>query len=148
MSRKRCRRCLKTRSTRAFARATKAQDGRQSYCRDCNNAYRRARRGTHEDYRRSAVQSARTQRRKVAEEINKIKAETPCADCNLRWKPWQMQFDHVRGRKMADVATLVRRGSRKRALEEIAKCELVCANCHADRTHRRRHAGVAQSVER
>ena len=25
-------------------------------------------------------------------------------------------------------------------VEELAKCELVCSNCHAERTHRRRHA--------
>jgi hypothetical protein len=35
------------------------------------------------------------------------------------------------------VSDLVRRGSRARVLEEIEKCELVCANCHAARTVRR-----------
>ncbi len=32
--------------------------------------------------------------------------------------------------------------SKRRVLEEIAKCELVCANCHAIRTMHRRDLGV------
>jgi hypothetical protein len=32
--------------------------------------------------------------------------------------------------------------SKRRVLEEIAKCELVCANCHAIPTMQRRDLGV------
>jgi hypothetical protein len=49
-----------------------------------------------------------------------------------------MQFDHRPGEgKSFDVASAVRGYSRKRILAEIAKCDLVCANCHAVRTYRR-----------
>jgi hypothetical protein len=44
--------------------------------------------------------------------------------------------------KVADVANLLRRLCKERILEEIAKCELVCANCHAVRTVQRRDLGV------
>jgi hypothetical protein len=50
-----------------------------------------------------------------------------------------MTFDHLPGtNKRSDIATLVRRTSIALAREEIAKCELVCANCHAVRTYERR----------
>ncbi len=40
--------------------------------------------------------------------------------------------------KKHEVSNMVRRGFRRATiLEEIAKCELVCANCHAVRTFNR-----------
>jgi hypothetical protein len=48
-----------------------------------------------------------------------------------------MQFDHVRGEKLGDVSALIRTAPHAVVLAEIEKCDLVCANCHADRTYRR-----------
>ncbi len=65
----------------------------------------------------------------------------PCTDCKGSFKPWQMDFDHKEAATKLDaVSTLTsyRVVSLKRIIEEIAKCDLVCANCHRDRTHRRR----------
>lgn len=60
----------------------------------------------------------------------------PCTDCGEVFNPWQMDFDHL-GEKTFDLAYMKTRVSRKRLLEEIAKCELVCANCHRQRTWER-----------
>ena len=47
-----------------------------------------------------------------------------------------MQFDHLdRSTKEHHVGSLVLY-SKKRVLQEVAKCEVVCANCHADRSYR------------
>jgi hypothetical protein len=48
-----------------------------------------------------------------------------------------MHWDHLPGFEKEDsVATILQRTySREAVLKEIAKCELVCANCHAERTH-------------
>lgn len=64
----------------------------------------------------------------------------PCVACQGWFEPCQMQFDHVRGKKIKTVSQL-RRCSKKRMLEEIRKCDLVCANCHALRTFKRRPHG-------
>ena len=54
-----------------------------------------------------------------------------------------MQWDHLPGmEKLAEVSNLIRRLCKARVLEEIAKCELVCANCHAIRTVNRRVTGA------
>ena len=49
-----------------------------------------------------------------------------------------LDFDHV-GDKVADVSALVRTHlwPWERVLGEIAKCEVVCANCHRRRTAQR-----------
>jgi len=50
-----------------------------------------------------------------------------------------MHFDHRPGEiKEFEIGFAVRGYSRRRILAEIAKCDLVCANCHAVRTYRRR----------
>ena len=60
-----------------------------------------------------------------------------CKDCGTHYPPECMQFDHVRGEKRANIAHM-RTCSVKKLLAEIAKCDVVCANCHAIRTHKRR----------
>jgi hypothetical protein len=47
-----------------------------------------------------------------------------------------MDFDHVRGEKQSNVASLVgMSASEERLRAEIAKCDVVCANCHRERTY-------------
>jgi hypothetical protein len=52
-----------------------------------------------------------------------------------------MEYDHVRGKKVDNISNLVGRVGWERLEKEIAKCDLVCANCHRERTFQRQ--GVA-----
>jgi hypothetical protein len=52
-----------------------------------------------------------------------------------------MHFDHVRGEKLFNISRCAWHGITLAKLKvEIAKCDVVCANCHAIRTHERRVA--------
>ena len=67
-----------------------------------------------------------------------IKNGIPCADCREVFPVYVMHWDHLPGfEKVADVSSMVRSRSRDAVLEELKKCELVCANCHVLRTIRR-----------
>jgi lysyl-tRNA synthetase class I len=70
--------------------------------------------------------------------IQELKSKTPCMDCKESYPYYVMDFDHVRGRKQANVAELINTLSKKRIDEEISKCEIVCSNCHRIRTHDRK----------
>lgn len=82
---------------------------------------------------------SRQWREKIQAIIRAAKS-VPCVDCHIQYPYWIMQFDHVpeRGEKRFQFGD----GGKKtitQVLEEIAKCDVVCANCGADRTHRRSH---------
>ncbi len=72
--------------------------------------------------------------------INELKSG-PCKDCGQTFPPYVMEFDHVpgRGTKIRTIGELA--GSRKvtapTMVAEIAKCDIVCANCHKIRTWNR-----------
>ena len=73
-----------------------------------------------------------------------LNANTPCTDCGGIFHPAAMTWDHLPGyEKVDNVGAMLTRHSRAKLLREIAKCELVCANCHAVRSYERRR-GVAQ----
>lgn len=79
-------------------------------------------------------------RNKLRKLIQEVKNETPCADCGQRFPYYCMQFDHLPGQKkefnVGEAKT--RMVSLEKLKAEIKKCEVVCANCHAKRTHRRK----------
>lgn len=88
---------------------------------------------------------------KFAERVKAKKAELrlflhavksyPCLDCGECYPFYVMQFDHKPGiEKLYTPARLSLNCSWAKTITEIMKCEEVCANCHAVRTHLRRNA--------
>lgn len=70
--------------------------------------------------------------------LRELKENSPCMDCKVQYPYYVMDFDHVRGRKHKNVMELVPTLSKKKIDEELAKCEIVCSNCHRVRTHMRK----------
>lgn len=88
------------------------------------------------------VDQAAARRKKLTEEVRLLKSK-PCADCGEEYGWWIMQFDHIDpSNKQGDISFLVNRCARKKVMEEIEKCEVVCGNCHLDREHKRRASVV------
>jgi hypothetical protein len=75
--------------------------------------------------------------------IAAAKKGKPCADCGGTFPPCVMDFDHVpeRGPKLFNLGNADY--GVKAVSEEMAKCDIVCANCHRIRTWNRKH-GLAQ----
>ena len=90
------------------------------------------------------IERARARWKANAKFLDDLRA-VPCLDCGDSFPPAAMHFDHRDpSTKRFGVTRIINR-SRKLLLEEIQKCDIVCANCHADRTYWRRkssHAGV------
>lgn len=72
---------------------------------------------------------------KLSVVIRAAKEGQPCMDCHTLYPFFVMDFDHVRGEKKCAVSVCK---TVTAALAEIAKCDIVCANCHRKRTFQRR----------
>jgi len=136
---KHCPGCQTPKPEEEFHFKSKVKGTRQSRCKPCQRKAQR------ESYRRSpgpAKERSRKRRKRLKEEhrryLRELRSSTPCMDCKQKYHWVAMQFDHVRGTKVANIADLVSAGrDRSTLLRELQKCELVCANCHAVRTYTR-----------
>ena len=63
--------------------------------------------------------------------------EVPCTDCGVQYPYYVMDFDHVQDDKVDVISRLWRKGNEEALLTELNKCEVVCSNCHRERTHKR-----------
>lgn len=82
----------------------------------------------------------RNARRAQARLLDSLR-DRACLDCGGRFPPCSMDFDHRDPTtKRTAVTRLIGRTGTARLLDEVAKCDIVCANCHRLRTYRRREA--------
>ena len=81
--------------------------------------------------------------------LARIKLAAGCADCGYKVHPAALDFDHrPRTGKRWHVSAMAGRSS-VLIQREIAKCDVVCANCHRIRTYKRRRApGFARKMAR
>jgi hypothetical protein len=115
----------------AEARGTARRGKRPTIpCRDCQAAAYRARRKPRQDY------------------IDKIKVESGCADCGLVPEVLEvLEFDHRPDEdKKNDVSNMMASGTWQAFVDEVAKCDVVCANCHRVRTVGRRQLGARRGI--
>jgi hypothetical protein len=138
-----CRACGATKPIDEFSIMYKRTGARRADCRVCCNLLKQKwqRENGKDAYQRYKAGSAAWKWKHmhvVRDTVNKLKSE-PCTDCGNRFNPWVMDFDHLDGKtKIGNVATMIRQARPLAAiLEEISKCELVCANCHRNRTYQR-----------
>jgi len=68
-----------------------------------------------------------------------------CVDCGESFAPCAMDFDHRDpSTKRSAVTRMIGRAGTARILDEVAKCDIVCANCHRLRTFVRRSADTVR----
>ena len=119
----------------AWRRTKKKQ--RDNLCRVCRAAYKQrhyaANRGRYvEQARRRKQELARARMGFLLDYFK----DHPCADCG-ETDAVVLEFDHLRDKRFNIGAALPYRNWQS-ILDEIEKCEVVCANCHRRRTAQRR----------
>lgn len=88
--------------------------------------------------RRIETQEASGHTYKTKREVVQRAKDRPCTDCGNKFHFAAMEFDHVRGQKFFNLAAPAG-WTYEEILEEIMKCDVVCANCHRVRTFSRPH---------
>ncbi len=130
--------CSSCKETKEESEFNKNKSKRQTFCRPCDNQKAREYYALNKDKQKKQINAARKLRRKATNEwIRKLKESTPCADCHNLFPWYVMDFDHLHS-KVTAISEMVPLGRPRDAIkEEIAKCEIVCANCHRIRTFTR-----------
>lgn len=86
--------------------------------------------------KKEVYETIKERRSKMGKIVNEKKS-VPCMDCGKEYPAYVMDFDHVRGQKLFGIAARGRYYSEEILLQEIAKCDVVCSNCHRIRTAKR-----------
>jgi len=116
---KTCTKCKLKKPVGQFPGHPRTRDKLGSHCKLCVNVY------------------VANWRRNKRMRLNALK-KGPCVNCGGQFPPEAMDFDHVKGRKKFALSKA--RDSKlawDMLLNEITKCDLVCANCHRIRTRKR-----------
>jgi hypothetical protein len=129
---KTCYTCKLSKPFTDFARKTRNKDGFQSECKDCRRVYQqqwyRVNSETHKN--KVAKRNGRIVQ-ELRQFVHNYKQNHPCAHCGFN-HPAALQFHHHDDNKDMEVAVMVaHRYSKERIIEEINKCTILCANCHA-----------------
>jgi hypothetical protein len=133
MKTKICTKCEKEKDVDGFSWKKKSEDTRQSKCKLC---YREHRNQWYSEHKDSEVKTILAYRKRKVKEIKEwyqeYKRSLSCSKCNESRSPC-LQFHHINPKDKDDsVGTMVAHGcSIRKIKKEIAKCIVLCANCHA-----------------
>ena len=116
---KTCIKCKETKELSCFTKDKNRADGLYVYCKECTS---------------SSVKRSREVFRK---KFYDYKVEKGCEMCGYNEHRAALQFDHIDpSTKVDSVANLISQRTYEEVIwAEIAKCRVLCANCHAVHTH-------------
>lgn len=129
--------CKKTKPAVEFA--LKYGATRNTSCKACKREYNKIWYQKNKKRHIAAVtQNNRKYRTELREWLTELK-NRPCQDCGQRYPAYVMDFDHRDGSQKDDAISrmVTQRVLRKEIEKEIKKCDLVCSNCHRERTYQR-----------
>ena len=131
---KRCGACGDAKPLDQYYWRRKAKNQRDNMCKSCRATYRQ------EHYvanRQRYIDNAAARTRRVTEERTRLIIDYlrrhPCVDCGID-DVVVLEFDHLRDKRFHISEGIRGNRSLGALLDEMAKCEVVCANCHRRRT--------------
>lgn len=136
---KTCTKCLIEKHEEFFNWKNKAKNTRHAMCKACcshaqKHQYKRTDTGAI-NRRLSNKRGDQMRRKRNREFVWNYLSQNPCGQCG-ETDPIVLEFDHRDpSLKITEVCTMVGGGwGLQKIEEEIAKCDILCANCHRRRT--------------
>lgn len=125
-----CRVCGVLRPLSDFPYRSLAKGTRQWICLSCQRSYSRQWYQRNKERQRNTARRTAVRHRAIAANfVRQYLASHPCETCG-ETDVLVLDFDHQRD-KVADISAMVRHGwSTTTVALEIAKCRVLCANCH------------------
>jgi DNA-binding CsgD family transcriptional regulator len=76
-------------------------------------------------------------RHKIREFLKEYKQSRGCMDCGENYPYWILEFDHLGDKDFELSKYRNHTQDLEKIKAEVSKCDVVCSNCHKDRTYRR-----------
>jgi len=127
MKTKHCKHCNKDLPLSEFKKLTKAPDGLQYRCSPCATAYSRKHYLANRD---RYLENTQRNRLKTLAWYREYKKGISCKVCGEDRPPTLDHHHRDATTKLFTVSMAVNEQSIKRIKEEIAKCDVLCSNCH------------------
>lgn len=128
-----CTSCNTEKPLGSYAFKSKVKGTLQPVCKTCHNEKIR------QHYKENtAYYKAKARRREDGfkdsnfQSLMQYLKEHPCRDCGEK-DPIVLEFDHLENKRY-NISHMMNKYTWESILVEIAKCEVVCRNCHARRT--------------
>ena len=136
---KSCSSCKTEKDLSEFNRKTEAKDGLQSQCRECSHkTFSKYYNSNKEKHKKTCAEASRRAAQENKRKAYEYLLTQHCLDCGDD-DPVVLDFDHVRGKKVGNVCTMIHDGHSWTSIKaEIDKCEIRCASCHRKKTARER----------
>ena len=100
-----------------------------------------------EGQKQKTQKRARDKRGEIKKYIQEYKHNHCCSDCKENFPYWIMEFDHLRDKEFNLSSFSLKTASLEKVKEEIKKCEVVCSNCHKNRTYIRLYHNGSNSLD-
>lgn len=134
---KKCITCKKNQNLDQFCLQSKKTGRRKNQCRSCRNTYCKSHYKNNKPSYMSRIKVNNKRYNQESKTLIREGKDKPCLDCGIKYPYYVMQFDHLPQYKKIDGLGQMHRRYKTIVQAEIAKCEVVCANCHAERTYQR-----------
>jgi hypothetical protein len=98
-----------------------------------------------EGQKQKTLERSNINKAKRRRETWEIKEKSGCVDCKEMYPHYMLHFDHKPGfEKNGSVSEIYSNHGRDKGIEEMEKCDIVCANCHSIRTYNRNQNNIGK----
>lgn len=128
---KRCSKCTEYKPISEFNKNSAKKDGLSNNCKECNKNYLKSHYRKNKNKYRKRNKDRRLHLRELVSRFKRMKG---CKFCGEK-RSWVLDFHHREGEdKDREVSKLITydHASIPKLKKEIAKCDVLCANCHRD----------------
>jgi len=132
-----CTKCSEDKHPDDFFWKDKSKNKKHTQCKECYKSSRKSKEH-YNKYKDEYIKRAKIRNKKTRKEIrSKLLEYLSDKKCTCgENRPACLDFHHIdKNQKFTDISTMIRSGYNwNKILEEINKCEILCANCHRIKT--------------
>lgn len=130
---KQCTKCKVEKQLTEFSKRSSNKEKYQSWCKQCSYNHVNGTYKTNPHRKEKLKAWTKSYQEKAEQFVHDYLLKNPCCQCG-QTNILTLQFDHLRDKKF-EIGLAVTQGHSVKTIEkEIAKCQVLCANCHSIKT--------------